>query len=429
MTGTSQLREAARRALVRLGAPLQKVAPDAIDRIVLSVRAGGAPELVSLGLNAGEVGWSCTCGAPSCTHAAIALRWLTGDSATAPAAAVSTEGLAIERRTLPPGAVRTVAAARPLDADRAGIADALDDVLTAVVRAGAAAHESPSVEEMLGRLAAVLPTPRPIGVSRWVGRLRAVLAARDVAAIARLLDGARRLGSSLRARTPDDADRERIVAWLGATAADAARIDRLQDRTLIEIARERVNGMERASIERRYLFDLTTGEILREERERGDAGASIGPCPRRVEVGLVEVERGVSPRRVRVMQYAVTTDLGKDDWARVEESGVRLFRALADTYRDVAKRNPAPAEPFVIVAPSRIERDADGPVPIDDAGDPLPLSRAEETGAVEALGRWAAEARVAWIAGRLTDVDSTLLLVPCSVGVVVDGATVLRRLT
>ena len=428
MSAPSQVREAARRALARLGAPEQRVAADAVDRVVLSVHAGGAAEIVSLALRGGEVGWSCTCTAPGCVHAALALQWLAGDDA---ASSVTERGddTISERRSIAPAAVRTVAATRPLDANRAAIASAVDDALTAVVRAGTSAHESPSVEEMLGRLAAAMPTPRPLGVSRWVGRLRGALAARDVAGMARLLDGARRVSDALRSTAPDASERERIVAWLGATVGDASATERLQDRTYIEIARERVHGMERASIERRYLFGLETGEILREERERGDVGASIGPCPRRIEIGLAEIERGVSPRRVRLMQYSVTTDLGRADWARVEEFGMRQFRALAETYQQVAKRNPATAEPFVIVAPSRVERDAEGPVPIDDAGDPLPLSRADDTGAVEALGRWAADARVAWIAGRLTDVECTLLLVPCSVGLVVDGATVLCRLT
>lgn len=428
MSAPSQLREAARRALGRLGAPEQRVSADAVDRIILSVRSGTAAELVSLALHGGEVGWSCTCSETSCVHAALALQWLAGDETAASVAARGDEG-ASDRRSLPPAALRTAEPGRLLDANLTAIADAVDDVLTAVVRAGVTANDSPSVEEMLGRLTAAMPTPLPLGVSRWVGRLRGVLAARDVTAIARLLDGARRVSDALRSSAPEPAERERIGAWLGATVGDAAAIERLQDRTYLEIARERVHGVERASIERRYLFELRTGEIVREERERGGAGASIGPCPRRIDVGLAEVERGVSPRRVRLMQYSVNTNVSKADWARVEETGVRHFHALAQTYRDVAQRNPATAEPFVVVAPSRIERDADGPVLIDDSGEPLPLSRADDMGAVEALGRWAADAKLTWVAGRLTDVDSTLLLVPCSVGLVVDGAAVVRRLT
>jgi hypothetical protein len=334
------------------------------------------------------------------------------------------------RTILPAGATRTVEASdQPASADREALSAALEDVVTAVVRSGvSAALSSPSVDEALKRLIRTAPEPLPLGVARWMARLRAAMSAKDVDRLARILDGAARLAEDLVTHPPDGAAQARIGAWLGTTADRRSEIEPGYDRTLVEVAREWLDGVGRTAIERRYLVDTQSGAVLREERGRRIGTVSIGPCPRVVSVGFAEIEQGAEPRRVRLLQYAVSLGVTNEDWAHVGASVTQRFAELGDRYRKAVEAFPGLAEPFVLIKAERIELDDDGPVPIDAEGDPLPLARAEDPGAVARLGDLAEAEPIEWLAGRLTDVDGRLLLVPCSAAIVREGRTRLERL-
>src|SRR5690606_25355215 len=125
---------------------------------------------------------------------------------------------------------------------------------------------------------------------------RSSLATADDRGLARAMFGAVRLAEDLRAKQRSEEAWRRIVSWLGTTARPAGTVQALTDRVLVEIARESLSGRVRAAIERRYLLDLTSTEVFREERAAGQA-ASVGPCPRRIDVGLGEAEQGAPLRR------------------------------------------------------------------------------------------------------------------------------------
>ncbi|MCZ7684827.1 MAG: hypothetical protein M5U28_41060 [Sandaracinaceae bacterium] len=259
-------------------------------------------------------------------------------------------------------------------------------MVTVVVRAGVGAVESPSVADSLERLRREAPLPTPMGLSRWLGRLKTALDGGDVELVARLLDGAAQLAADLRRDKPSAEVRRRVVGWLGGGADVTAAVERLSDRVLVEIAREQLPSSERGGIERRHLVDLSDGEVFREERTRTSPVASVGPCPRVINVGLAEVEEGASPRRIRLMQYAVSLELGRAELERIEANAYRRFAALADRYRALIDAQPGQAEPFAVVAPRAFEHGA-GALCRDDEGQPLPFARADDPSALDVLER------------------------------------------
>jgi hypothetical protein len=188
----------------------------------------------------------------------------------------------------------------------------------------------------------------------------------------------------------------------------------ISDRTLLEVSREYLHGIERAGIERRHLVDLDSGEVFREERARGAAGASVGPCPRVVQVGLGEMEPGASPRRLRLLQYAVANEIKTEHWTRLLDVAQRSFGSLAREYRSALSSYPGLAEPFAVLAPKSLRRE--DLALLDAEGLPLPLVRSAE-GFTEALLRFVGDDEPDWVAGRLIDAAGTLLLVPTGVGV------------
>jgi len=406
MSDGDDIRAAAKKALDELRAT---PAPGAkVTRAVLEVDVAGRTEMVTVVMRDGKVRWSSPGGAEDEAHVVAALAALAGTAQT------PVPGDAGAETTLP--GIRTVDDIIPDSANRTALADVLDEVVGAVVRIGVReASGSPTVKEGVERLIASAPSPLPLGISRWVGMFREAVAARDLGTVARILDGAARVAQDLRDASPSREARRRIVSWLGTTADVPGDIERISDRVLVEVGREQLNGVERIGIERRYLVDLDSGEILREERARGLPGGSFGPCPRIVTVGLGEVEDGAPPRRVRFLQYAVSNSVADDQWARVEEMAFRRFGDLATDYRRALARYPGLAEPFAIVAPKSCQTD-DIPVLLDADGQPLPIAHADDP-ALDAALRKVADGRVpAWVAGRLTDADGVLLMNLCAAG-------------
>lgn len=385
-----------------------------VERLSIDVDTGGQREIVSLRLSGDRLLWSCTCGELECKHARTALAFLVdaeaeGESATRITAVYEPSPVA--------GAdVRTVdesdQAAR---ADTAGLRRILTDVVTAVVRSGVAGGASPSIDEALQRLVEAAPSPLPLGISRWIGRLRGALETKDVESTARILDGATRVIEDLAEGTPGEDARRRIVSWLGALTHEAGAAERVSDRTMVELAREWLPGVRRAGVERRYLIDLGNGEVYREERSGGAQTASLGSCPRVIHVGLASIERGAGPRRIRLLQYATTPVVDDASWDRVSEWATRSFLPLATRYRDAIDAYPGLAEPFALVAPDSVNGE-EQPVLMDDAGHPLPCTG--EPAALRYLEeRTAGSQQPLWITGRLVDPGGVLAIVPLSAAI------------
>lgn len=413
------IREAARKALGEHGGYADEVD---VRRLILDVTVGGQSELVTVELVDGGVRVSGT-GPKDAPHYRAALAFVAGESSESTGGGGQASDLAGERVSwVDPELARSEAAR----AQRHALAAALEDVVTLAVRVGTREGDAPSLTEGLKRLRKAAPKPLPLPMSRWFDRLSASLRRGETDKTARLLYGAARLSDALRKEEPTPKARGQVVAWLGS-AAEVGALERVQDRQLVEVARERLSTDEWGGLERRYLCDLHNGEVYREERRHREATVSVGPCPRRLDVGLAEVEGGAAPRRIRLMQYAVSLSVSAADLARIEANAYRRFVALADRYRAALRDHPAQTEPFAVVAPDGWKSGPE-PLALDGEGFPLPFARADDPGGIAALAALTSERRPRWVAGRLTDADGTLMMVPCSVGLSEGGEQSVVRL-
>ncbi|MDD9965068.1 MAG: hypothetical protein OXR73_02500 [Myxococcales bacterium] len=386
-----------------------------IERLSVEVRLGEAHEFVSLRLLDGQFAWSCTCAQENCVHASAALSLLASLEASGVEKDGEVEAAVREGRTAIPSD-------RPERADNLALAEALEDVLTAVVRVGIRSLEAPSIGETLERLVHAAPEPLPLGISRWVGRLDNAIAARDIDTVARILDGAARLADDLRAAPPGAAAKERILSWLGALAHDPSGVYQISDRTMLEVAREFLDGVERGAIERRYLLDLDSGDVYSEERPRGRPLSSLGTCPRVVHVGLAEVERTAEPRRIRLLQYVSVPVVTEGHWGAMLNWAVRSFGRLPDRFCEASEAFPGLAEPFVVVAPDSYMKGQTASL-IDDGGKALPLTPGREPAVIQYIDEQTTGRAPSWVAGRLVDVDGVIMLRPVSLGHSHNGRT------
>ncbi|HEX4355178.1 MAG TPA: hypothetical protein VHZ95_19735, partial [Polyangiales bacterium] len=283
----------------------------------------------------------------------------------------------------------------------------------AVVRAGVASERVASVLETLSRVEREAGLPLPLGVRRWLGRMREALDSHDVALTAQALTSAAALSADLRAENQAPGARERLYSWLGSRESDGA--ERISDRVLLEVARESVTGLERMQIERRYLIDLHSGEVFREECVRRERPGSVGSCPRLVEVALAEVDLGCAPRRARLLQYTTTPKIDREHWDLLAAWGQRDSEALATGYRSAQSQFGALSEPFVLTVPRGVER---GMIALlFDRGPTLPLSADDEPGVLRRFEELLDRAALAWVAGRLFDRAGQLMLKPLAAGV------------
>lgn len=375
-----------------------------IERFTCEVQLGREHELVTLRLTEAGLRAACTCGRQGCAHAQAALQLV----------AAGTRGLESGAKypsNRPPMAANDArSSGGMLRHDRAtALIEPLSDVVTAVVRAGVCSDRTASVLETLARVERALPSPLPLGLLRWLGRMHEALELQDVALAAQALRAAAALAQDLRAEQRDAAARERIVSWLGAESADD--LLRLSDRSMLEIAREWVAGSVRQQIERRYLLDLESGEVFREEHARAAGMSSLGPCPRAIGVSLAEVDLGCPPRRLRLLQYTTTPQVELSSWDLVSAFGERDSDALAAAYRSAVTMFGALAEPFVLVTPRALES---GPTPCLalERGAGLPLMAEDEPLVLKRFEHICAAAPPLWVAGRLVQRAGQLMLRP-----------------
>lgn len=306
------------------------------------------------------------------------------------------------------------------------VATELDGLVTAIVRVGLSqAHDALSVEAALSRLIESAATPVPPVIVTWVGRLRQALLAGDTSAGVDLLAGAVWLRDAVRARNSGDAE-DCVAAWFGPS--DARPVTRLEDALLIEIARERLDGLQRFALRRRYLVDIARREILVEDTSRAaeaNAPASVGPCPRAVQVGLAEVDPAWPHRRIRILQYSVQVDITQSRWAALVALAERDLEKTRSAYAERAASMRGMLGPGVLLAPHRFVQS----LPMfleDERGERLALasSRAEQRALEALLG--GGELRVLF--GRLTPRMGHLTVVPLSVLIERNAQLVFRRL-
>jgi len=313
---STRLREAAIRHLRALGTTTPG---GSVRRLTMDIKVDGQIEMVSLSLRDGEVQCVSSDGHNDGRHVVAALEFVAG--------------LTQRDDSLPPGTEESTGWRSLKAPQQSDLADALDELLTAVTRVGIdKARYAPSVDAALECVVEVAAEPTPPGLGRFIGRLRQEVLSGQPRRAARILEGAARLAEALRVETPTDASEQRVRAWLGTRPGSVPEIELLHDRTMIEVAREWLPGSKRASVERRYLIDLTAGAIYREDRP-DQAAASLGPCPRQIHVGLAEVEPGPAPQRIRVLQYEVRPEVPAESWSRLYQVARRSFAQLTETYR------------------------------------------------------------------------------------------------
>jgi hypothetical protein len=405
------LRRAAAQALAEWGElelPAQVANDVVIERVSCDVQQGRQTELVSLVLTQGRLKATCTCGQLACLHVRAALQLLAAVQAleTRPISS-RPERVSVELRVL----------ARQRGPASAALSEALADVVTAVVRTGVASERVASVLETLDRVEAAAGTPPPLGCLRWLGRMREALDTRDVALAAQALMAAAALSNDLRAPGDDPRVHARIVSWLGSESAN--ELERLSDRSMLEIAREWVSGTERHQIERRYLVDLQTGEVFREECVRRRTMSSLGPCPRLIGVSLAEAELSAPPRRMRLLQYTTTPQVDRDSWELLASYAQRDADALTTSVREGLQQFGALFEPFALLAPRALQRGSQLALQLE-RGVPVLLVADDEPGLLARFASVLGDARPAWVAGRLALRGETLALKPLSAAIV-DG--------
>jgi hypothetical protein len=396
---STQLREVVVRHLRSLGAT---TAEGAVQRLTMDIEVEDHIEMVTLSLRDDELKCVSSDGRNDGPHVMAALRFIAGteqrEDSSPPRPIASIAGQSLEQG--PPNE----------------LAEALDDLLTAVTRVGVdKAQYAPSVEAALERVIGVAPQPTPPGLGRFIGRLQQEIRSGELHRVARILAGASQVADALRADRPTPDSEQRLDAWLGIRPGSTPNVERLYDRTMIELGREWLSGTERASVERRYLIDIRSGSIYREDRPR-NATASLGPCPRQLQVGLAEVEAGPAPQRIRILQYEVEPDVPAESWARVQQIASRSFAHVTEEYRRSVQAHPSLAEPFALIAPYRIERNGIFKA-FDADGHQLVLNRSERRGAVLAFYDLLTEGvEPSWVAGRLTDTGTTVCLTPFALG-------------
>jgi hypothetical protein len=406
----AKIRASALKAMQELHtASFDPSAHGSIDRVTVDVTDHQQREVVTVRLRENALTWSCTCGRRPCEHVQLALSWISGDANgqvhKGKESEIGPTTSAWSHLSWPPD-LRTIEDFdQAVRADIPALAASLEELITVTVAAGISAGLTSPVATAIDRLIAISPKPLPLGISRWVGRFRVSLTDRSVDGAARLLDGASKLVDDLRSGSRDMPALERVVSWLGAYSADKRTIERVSDRSLLEIAREWMDGTDRCTIEK---------------RARDLSAASLGPCPRLITVGLAVAEQGAHPRRIRLLQYSTAVAIPAQAWEQLASWASRAFSPLREVYQHAIVNYPGLCEPFVIIAPARLVRDP-LPIPIDESGHPLPLAAARDLYAVKVIDAMTAQQRPDWIAGRLVDAQGTLMIRPLSFGITLAG--------
>jgi hypothetical protein len=419
------IRDAARRLLDEgegdAVAPTAEPVPvPVVDRITCDVQTGRQSELVTLRMLEGRIQTACTCGRVACAHMRVVLQLM----AAPPAGEASRPTGRVDRVSVEP----RVLSERSRSKRAAALCEPLADLITAVVRAGVESERNASVHESLSRVERALPAPLPLGLLRWLGCMHEALATRDVGLVAHALAGAALFAADLRAPALDESAALRVSTWLGSAAGDD--LQRLSDRHMVELAREWVSGTARNQIERRYLLDLESGEIFREESARRGLASSLGPCPRTIGVSLAEVEPGCAPRRLRLLQYTTTPDIDGASWDTLAGWAQRDARALSAGFRSALQQLGVLAEPFALLVPLVLQP---GPVPklLFEHGPPLPLAAHEgddESGVLQHLESLFGAQAPAWVGGRVLLRGGQVMLQPLAAGILDASGTRHQRL-
>jgi hypothetical protein len=399
--------------LLRGERPRAEPVASRVTRLLLDVEIDGRPELVSISSQSGAYSVQST-GERREEALRAALVVLSG-SRSIPDPVPSLTPPAGLRASMP----GTLEAIDPY----AELRVLCDDLVLSVVRAGVRdSDRAPAVKDAIDRLVKAAGDSAHAGVGRFVGRLREAIAMLDVDRVAALLEALARVSAALDEHMPNGA----ASALFGI---DSPAPRDVSDRTLVEVGREHLAGVVRREIERRYLLDLDSGEVFREDRVAARVPASVGPCPRVISVGLAEIDEGPAPPRIRLLQYAVSSEPTGEQWTAIDDLAMRNFGDLWDLAAEARSKHAGLAEPAVVLRPKSVEVD-DGVVLQGADSVAVPIARASDPATEQAIGAFVESRKVAWVSGRLVETDGAVLLAPCMVAVEHEsGRPSLLRLT
>jgi hypothetical protein len=138
-----------------------------------------------------------------------------------------------------------------------------------------------------------------------------------------------------------------------------------------------------------------------------------GPCPRQLTELLAMVEDTAPPRRVRLLQYAVTPVIEPETWEQLSQWALTDFSALLPSYRKSLEDFAGLGESFTMVAPAGLPPDSQCAFS-DSMGQRLPLLGPERGAVSRSLREFCAGGELLWVAGRVLDRDGHLGLLPLS---------------
>jgi hypothetical protein len=381
-----------------------------VTRLLLDVEIDGRPEIVSVSASNGAF----------VVHATAERR----DEALRAALSMLAGGRPLPEPMVsltPPAGLRASVPGTVEAVDgKGGLRALCDDLILSVVRAGVRdSDRAPAVKDAIDRLVKATDASHA-GVRRFVGRLREAIAMLDVERVALLLDAIAKASAALEAQKEDG-----VLSALFGT--DSAPRD-VSDRTLVEVGREHLGGVVRRGIERRYLLDLDSGEVFREERWARE-NASVGPCPRVVSVGLAEIDDGPAPPRIRLLQYVVSSELTAEQWTAIDDLALRNFGDLWDLAAQARTKFAGLSEPAVVLRPKSVEID-DGVVLVGADSVAVPVARASDPAGGQAIASFIDGKKVAWVSGRLLETEGAVLVAPCMVALEAEsGPPSLLRVT
>lgn len=364
---------------------------------------------------------ACTCGEADCAHVAAALATLAGEcsvtGAEAPPEALATVQAESPREEPPPAS-----ASRP---SLGAVADSVDQLVRAVCADGLD-QRSPARDEALERLLPLLADRDLPDLRRATATLRRELAAesRDVTTAATALI---QLGGISEALRKAAGGREGLASRL-SLPRDA---DRREEVRLLEVARDsqRTPFGDRRDVS--YFIDVGRGELLREHAASKPGQAprmSEGPFPKLLVGNLVAVEPGLSPRRVRLLQYTTGGFPTSADLERIRTSAALRVADLYQAYRRSLDGKDPTHDPVVLFSPDAILASSRGVVLSDESGALLPLARGSAPELCEAVDLLARRGRIATVVGPLVLGPRFLSILPLSVLVDRGGSLSLSQL-
>lgn len=380
-----------------------RTAPDAvaktqIKRALIDVEVDGRLEWVELRVEGQEiVARSSAPEGEQCIHAVLEALQLPGHAAS-------------EGRTsvLPPAPNARTESDRSETTPDPGetIANALDDLRTAIVRAGLRKGlTAPGFVDAYERLIEVLETPIPWGADRWLKALREAIGAKDSESLARLFVGSERVSQAYREQ---DRDRLRFLACVGWNARGASQeTERMSDRKAVELARRWDRDLAGNPQELRYLLCLNTGEVFREVGLGTAQNLSDGPCPRSIRIGLADTYNAPGSRWIQLLQYTVGSEWSLDTRRRIRNRAESKWLVLLDRYRRLLDEAPGLFEVPVLLSPTRLVQEKGECLLVDGDGDILPVA---DPVISESLLHWTAGATPTWVFGTLAHKGGALTL-------------------